>query len=271
MIWFGEQRVKNGALGGYDGRPSPKVDVGVSALLNGNETHVEQAAALVDQINAAVESPRTEWHRSVHGYFPDMEAYIRGEPENMWMARTTKEDHAPIKVFFGLTSSSMIDEATLVARGCALAAFTIAMANVRPVTIVPFVTLGSIEYISRRGEARADPRNMLISWEISTQPLILSELLAVTLPEVTRYVGIEACQQLFGKVATRDPGFHRDSFSEEKMRIHLNARPADLYLPCVYGLDPLVNDPITWVNTQIERFTQDEATDLEVQPEEGQY
>lgn len=272
MMWLEAQRTTNGILPSFDGDVGgPSVRYGINALLNGDEKHCSQAKALVDQITQHVEVPRTEWKRNVYGYFPDVTAYMRDEPECMWMPHTIKEEHTPLRIYFGLTSSAMIEESTLVKRGCALAAFAIAMANVRPITIVPFVTLGSTEYISRRGETRAAPRNMLISWEISTQPLIMSELMSVTLPEVTRYVGIEACRQMFGSIASDDCSFHKDSFSESKMRLHLGAKPDDLYLPCVYGLDPLVNDPITWVNTQIERYTTGDATDLASAPKEGEY
>lgn len=262
-LWFGEKRVKNGVLGGFDGRPSSKVERGINALINGDETHVTQAQALVDSLTLQIETPRNSWYRDVYGCMPDVPSYLAGDPMNMWNMHKVTEDHAPIKVYFGLTSSAMISEETLVKRGCALAAFAIAMTNIRPVVITPFVTLGS-GYSSRS-------RQMLISWEISTQPLILSELLAVTLPQVTRYVGIEACQQLFGQEATRDGHFHVDSFDEAKMRVHLNVAPADLYLPCVYGLDPLVDSPVEWVNEMVTRYTSGIATDLDNQPQEGQY
>jgi len=156
----------------------------------------------------------------------------------------------------------MIDEDDLIKRGCAIAAFAIAMSNVRPVIITPYVCLGSSRYTGR------GTRNMLISWDISTQPLILSELMAVTRPEVTRHIGIEACRQLFGPIAQDDPSFHSDSFSEAKMRVHLNAKPDDLYLPSIHASDPILNNPVKWVNDQVNKYTSGEVTDLDTTPED---
>ena len=257
MDWFRERRAENGVIRSFGYHDSHRSNDGVDILTNGDETHVQRANELVDQIVTNVDTPKNEWRRDVYGYYPDVEAFIRGEPENMWMMHRVQDEQTPIRVFVGLTSSAMIDEEDLIKRGCALAAFAIAMSSIRPVVITPFVTLGSSRYTGR------GTRNMLISWDISTQPLILSELMSLTRPEVTRYVGIEACRQMFGKIAEDDPSFHSDSFNEQRMREHLNAKPNDLYLPVIHASDPILKDPIKWVNDMVERYTSGDVTDIE--------
>ncbi|RPJ64161.1 MAG: hypothetical protein EHM23_00880 [Acidobacteria bacterium] len=262
MMWLQEARKTNGRIRGFGYGHEERNDTGIDILLNGDETYVDRANALVDQIAAEVEIPRSVTRRSVQGFRPNVPAFIRGEPRDMWRRVKIKEDRSPIRVFVGLTSSAMIDEDDLIKRGCAIAAFAIAMSNVRPVIITPYVCLGSSRYTGR------GTRNMLLSWDISTQPLILSELMAVTRPEVTRHIGIEACRQLFGPIAQDDPSFHSDSFSEAKMRVHLNAKPDDLYLPSIHASDPILNNPVKWVNDQVNKYTSGEVTDLDITPED---
>jgi hypothetical protein len=257
MMWLKERRTENGRIRGFGYGHEENADAGIDILLNGDETYVDKANELVDQIAAQVEIPRSVTRRSVQGFRPNVPAFIRGEPRDMWRRVKVKEDRSPIRVFVGLTSSAMISEDDLIKRGCAIAAFAIAMSNVRPVIITPYVCLGSSRYTGR------GVRNMLISWDISTQPLIMSELMSVTRPEVTRHIGIEACRQLFGRIAEDDPSFHSDSFSEPKMRAHLNAKPSDLYLPSIHASDPILNNPVQWVNEMVERYSSGEVTDIE--------
>lgn len=257
MMWLKQKRIENGPMPSFSGEVDTiNTQLGMDIMLNGDETHVDKAQAIVDQLTLSIETPRREWYREVYGYYPDIPAYIRGEPQNMWMQRRTNEERSPIHLYVGLTSSAMIPNAKLIERGAALAAFCIAMANIRPVIVTPFVCLSS----TRRH------RNMLISWDISTSPMVLSEIMSLTRPEVTRYIGIEACRHQFGQDAAYDPGFHRDSWEEDKMRAHLGAQPEDLYLPPIYGDDPLLDDPIKWIQDNINKYTNDETTDMEVRP-----
>lgn len=259
MMWLEEQRKLNGPMPSFDGSLNlEETTTGMNIMLNGDETHVAKAQAIVDKLSLEIETPKREWYREVYGYYPDIPAYIQGQPQNMWMQRRTNDERTPIHLYVGLTSSAMIPNSKLIERGAAIAAFCMAMANIRPVIITPFVCLSST----------SRSRNMLISWNISTQPMVLSEVMSLTRPEVTRYIGIEACRHQFGQVAARDPGFHRDSWDEAKMREHLGASPDDLYLPPIYGNDPLLDDPVRWIQENVAKFTSGEATDLEVTPTE---
>jgi len=287
-MWLEEARKLNGPMQGFSHNErvdTPRTNEGMRINLQGDETHVKKAQSIVKQLSINIETPRNEWYREQYGYFPDVDAYVQGQPQDMWMQRTIHEDRSPIKMWVGLTSSAMIDERDLISRGAAISAFVIAMSNIRPVVLVPFVTLGSSRRANERaytydsiGRRRQDKshrddanwgvRNMIISWNISTQPLILSEVMALTRPEVCRYMGIEACRHLFGQDASEDPSFHHDSFDEDKMRQHLNAAPDDLYLPPLHGYDPLISNPVKWIQDQITRYTSGETTDMAIKPTE---
>lgn len=285
MMWMEEARKLNGPMQSFHhdiSRDLPRSNAGRTMLLNGDETYVEKAQGIVNTLSVQIDTPRSEWYREVYGYYPDIPSYLAGQPQAMWMEHKVTADHAPIRLWVGLTSSAMIEENRLIERGAALAAFCIAMANVRPVVLTPFWTLGSVKrrgdrdyYYDRRGARRqnknGDPndgvRNMIISYDISTQPLILSEILSIARPEVTRYVGIEMCRHLFGQDASEDSSFAHDSFDERKMREHMNIPDTDLYLPPIYGSDPLLDNPVKWIQDNIARFTEGGETDMTIKPE----
>lgn len=257
MMWLREKRIQNGPMRSFSGQlDGEEVREGERILLDGDETYVTKAQSIVDQLTLEISTPKRERTKKVYGNYPNVAAYVRGEPRNMWHTRKTNNTRTPIRLWVGLTSSAIIPNEQLIERGAALAAFAIAMANIRPVIITPFVCLSSSD---RR-------RNMLISWDISTQPIVLSEIMSLTRPEVTRYIGIEACRHQYGQEASHDPGFHKDSWDEAKMRKHLNAKPDDLYLPPIHRDDPLLDNPIKWIQDNIAKFTTGETTDLEVRP-----
>ena len=285
--FFNSARAKNGVLSGYnDGDQERRGQAGADILVNGTLNNVERAYALTEKIVADVETPRQEWALSVTGGFPDVPAFIAGLPENMWQYTPTTSSKAPLHVYIGLSSEWNITDEQLATRGAALAAFALAMSNVRPIILTPWVALsgwpetqdkdGNVvhnRYSSYRSRRRygdlppagskyvAAPRAVVVSWDIPTTPLMMSELMSISVSDVTRYFGIEVCQHISGKRANGDGAFHPDSRSEEAMRKHLRCEPDALYLPQITYRDPYLSDPVKWVNTLVERYTSEGTTD----------
>lgn len=266
--WFNHQRTINGTLDGYHDGNTHLATEGALMLLKGTENNVSMAHSMMNDIVRHVETPAPEWQLSVAGAFPDVVAYNAGLPENMWTMVPTNTNKAPLHVWIGLSSEWNITNEQLAMRGAALAAFALAMTNVRPVVITPFVALSGHDYSGgwrsrRRNRDYKVPehRNCIISWQIPTSPLVLSELMTISCAEVTRYFGIEACQQVFGKVANDDGSFHDDSWYEDKMRAHLQCKPDDLYLKQILSTDRYLSDPVGWVNEMVTRFTSGETGD----------
>lgn len=229
---------------GFGGSSSySRTTEGLTMMENGDETHVQQAKDLLAEFQENIEVVQHQWETHLIGAFPNVPAYIAGVPETMWSREEIRSDRSPLRIWIGLTSSAGVREASLVKRGCTLAAFAIAMSGKRPVYLTPYVNLG------RHGVSRD---NALISWDISTSPLVLSELMACTSrPEVTRYVGIEACELLNPNT---NGAWHRDYDNEDKMRENLGAKPDDMYLSSIHLYDPMLTDPIGWLKTNIEKY-----------------
>lgn len=250
--WFTAQRTTNGVLRTYDGY-SPRSDEGHNALTHGSEKNLNSAQAMIDELTLEVPAPRRTWAHDVQGAFIDAGRLTTGQPDMMYNQQYAPSDRSPLHIYVGITSQWDIDESLLVRRGAALAAFSIAMTNIRPVIITPYVELASW----------GRPQRMaLLSWDISTSPLVLGELMIISQPEVTRYFGIEACRQVFGPVLEDEDAFHPDTHNEQKMRKHLNISDGDLYLPSIRTFDPMLQNPVEWINNKVTHYASGETDDL---------
>lgn len=285
--WFEVKRSENGPLNGYNPhttRAHATALLGVKDLREGTLENLDKAQSIVDQLSLSIETSRNIYQLDICGAFPDVPTALSGVPENMWNMVPDMSDKSPLVVWIGLTSQGGITQDELIQRGATLAAFTLAMSNSRPVVLRPYIALGgsmfgSNDYGSRsRSRSRNTPKSshpvdenpnslpndgtraIIISWDIQTSPMVLSELMTVARPEVTRYFGIEACQQAFGKVAANDTIFHPDSFREASMREALGVLPGELYLPQITSIDPMITDPVAWVQTNVARFSEAQAS-----------
>lgn len=219
---------------------------GLQLLDSPDDTNIDQARALLAQFGESIEVEQQVWSHSVVGYFPDVPAYLAGDPEHMMVREFIRSDQTPLRVWVGVTSSAGIGESQLVKRGVTLTAFAMAMIARRPVIISPYVNLGN--YNNNAGA--------IISWDISTEPLVLAELItSIARPEVTRHIGIYACYALQPKcTGAWDP----DYADEERCRDRLGAKPEDLWLGSIHFSDPLLRDPVGWIKEHVARYSSED-------------
>jgi hypothetical protein len=228
---------------------------GLDLLDKGSEKHVPEA--------------RKVWRHDVVGYFPDVPTALAGDPEAMWIQDTTTYDRSPLRVWLGVTSDWSITEDQLRRRGIALAAFAIAMSEVRPVIITCWVNRGEYSFGSRYSYSRRAPtdkteKGALISWDIKSSPLVLAQLLASTAdPLITRHVGIPACTLLNPELTHPGAPFHPYQYARNHaaMRAALGCAPDDLYLPMIERDDPLLSDPVGWVRTNVAHYSNTDQED----------
>lgn len=223
-----------------------QVDQGIDHIREGNETHVQDAKDLLNEFQENIEVPAFQWETHMVGAFPNVPAFLAGAPETMWHRQEIQSDRSPLRVFVGLTSSAGVPEEALVKRGCVLSAFAMAIAPKRPVLITPYVNLGD-------GYANGS----ILGWDVSTSPMVLSEIMACLAdPMITRHAGI-AANYLHEPQCTGS--WHPHYSDAAKMREHLGAKPADLYLPSIHLSDPMLRDPLKWLKDNIERYTEEES------------
>jgi hypothetical protein len=246
--WFRDQlengpkeKTRNIYSGGWGYSESrnnhPRADKGAELLTIGDPSIVEKAKQLVATFSLDIPSTRRIWSQDVAGFFPNVPAYLSNEPECMWRMEDDKVNNTPLRIYVGLTSTWNVTEEQIFTRGCALVAFALALSERRPVLITPYVDL-----YSRNGEAT------FISWDLATSPLIYSELTALGNPDITRYVGIFACDLANPR--------HSDSYyqipgGEAEIREILGANEDDIVLGTCDSYDPLLVDPIKWVNENL--------------------
>lgn len=260
--WIQERQAANASTTGsrYGYGYGRDISTGLRQLEQGDETNVERARALLTEFQENIEVLHYQWERDVAGAFPDVPSYIMGVPESMWTQQPILSDRSPLRIWVGLTSSGGIGEETLVKRGITLAAFAMAISAKRPVLISPYVNLGNDyrrDYYARtRSGSYSYAQNALLSWDISTSPLVLSELMAcLSSPNITRRLGLVVCYMLNPGVTGN---WHSDYDNESAMREHLGAKPEDLYLPSIHLYDPILSDPIAWLKTNVAKYSQEE-------------
>lgn len=252
-----------GAYAYYDSGPkmNAKSLQGVDLLDRGSEKHVPEARKLLSKLMLQVETPTKVWRHDVVGYFPDVPTALAGDPEAMWIQDTTTHDRSPLRVWLGVTSDWTITEDQLRRRGIALAAFAIAMSEVRPVIITCWINRGEYAHGQR---SPASLKGALISWDIKSSPLVLAQLLASTAdPLITRHVGIPACTLLNPELTHPGAPFHPYQYARNHagMRAALGCAPDDLYLPMIERNDPLLSDPVGWVRTNVAHYSNTDQED----------
>jgi hypothetical protein len=273
--WLRTHGVGIGNLGAYayydsGSHMNAKSLQGLDLLDKGSEKHVPEARKLLSKLMLQVETPTKVWRHDVVGYFPDVPTALGGDPEAMWIQDTTTHDRSPLRVWLGVTSDWSITEDQLRRRGIALAAFAIAMSEVRPVIITCWVNRG--EYRSGRHTpswrtptvAEKGEKGALISWDIKSSPLVLAQLLASTAdPLITRHVGLPACTLLNPELTHPSAPFHPYQYAHNHagMRAALGCAPADLYLPMIERDDPLLSDPVGWVRTNVAHYSNTDQED----------
>jgi hypothetical protein len=219
-----------------------KMQAGIKSLEFGNTNYVEEIKKVSTLIWENIPVLRRIWQTSVYGVFPNVPAYLRGEPEHMFNQQDDYNEHTPIKLYIGVGSSAGISNNNLIKRGAALAAFASALSEIRPVTLTPY------SYASNRSYTESS----VTSWDISSSPLILSDIAACLIDEnVHRGVCVEADFT----INKTFPGYFEDNKDEEKMRRYLGCQEQDLFFPQVYLTDPWIQDPIKMVKEYLSKYT----------------
>lgn len=210
---------------------------------NGDDSMVADAERIMTQIEAiADETVRREWVSSPCGAYPVVPEAIAGFPTPMRQLSHVASEYAPVSVYVNTVMSGGISHAQIMRRGAAILALVLKLQETRPVNL--FVTI----------EVQVKRTNLRMVIPIDSQPFSVAVACnALMSTGFTRALGY----RMAGPKDTVDwPDEYRTVNTSSPRytpiaRGILGLADTDLYIPPMYLEDPLLNDPIKWINDRI--------------------
>jgi hypothetical protein len=225
-------------------------------MKNGDLSQVEKAQKLIDSFQNALELERASWELGVAGAFPCVPEYLAGAPESMWHIEHEADDRTPLKMVVNTTMSGGIGHAQILARGVALLALAMRLAERRPVELFALVAGGS------HSRAKDAAQGVLV--RIGTAPLDLANACwLLTSTAYTRAFCYKAIRPLGFSGSwpwdmPPDSGNHQ-SKEAAAMRCALGLSERDLYIGGACLGNPDVDNPVEFVKAKLAQYEQTAA------------
>lgn len=198
----------------------------------GDNSLVAQSDAFLSEIEGKVPMSRG-WRNvdDVVGAIPNVPAFLAGHPQHMRRRVRTMLETAPLTVYMDLSSSMGIKPDMILRRGVTLLALVRMLVEHRPVELWVGSSLGN-------GGVTATT-----AWRIDTTPLDLARAaFHISDTSMSRLFGYAMCEQ--------QVNMHLGSFGDTKIdNLKQIAGWHDvLHIPPINYYDPMVKDPIGWLN-----------------------
>ncbi len=232
----------------------------VKALSTGDPSLVPASDALLAKLEDLL--PQTsKWQKINHvsGIRVNMSAHLAGLPKSMRKRKRLDRDDAPVTIFMDLTSSAMVSASDLLKRGTAILALARALVQHRPVELWGGIALGEGSGGYRYG-SNAAAWSSTVAWRIDTAPLDLARAaFLLAHPAVARGIGYGIGPLLAGHQnwdGSWPFGAHDLHVRTQSARLRNAFGAAEmLVIPPIYGTDPLVTQPLEWIQRELARLT----------------
>lgn len=218
----------------------------------GRTDRVRDAEALLEKIQASVDTPRSEWVPEVAGAYPVVPDALADHPASMRRRVEAQDDRAPVRIFVDLLSSAGVGARTLRDRGTAYLALAIALSAERAVEL--WVT-------APWGGCGSDCATGLVAVRVGISPIdVAAACNALTSVGLARGLAWSMCQERVGsglhnswhwgwQLRPDDRG--RESYVAAE-REALGASPHDVVAPPLWGGDvEAVTDPVGFVQRSL--------------------
>lgn len=229
-----------------------KAIVGVQTLMAGDRTGIDLVEEYMKTVTQSIPTLARVWKSDVAGFFPNIPAYLAGEPESMWRFDSDYSDNTPVRIWVNCLPSGGNSTEEIYMRGAAITALAMVLAQRRTmVRISPYSDLANED--SRDGA--------LASYDLPN-PLIMSQVIAALANEnASRNAFVTLCRnmnprQTGGWLRGHCP---RKFYSDAQCKEDLGAGPDDIVVPAAYLGDEIVSDPIAWVNRAIKPYLDQEV------------
>lgn len=214
----------------------------------GNPVKVPIAEKMLDRITADLELTAPEWIADVAGAFPDVPAFLAGQPECMRRRVLVESNRAPVRVFVDVASSAAINFQQLATRGTA--ALALVMSLIREGRAVELFTYTNLEG-SRNGQS-------VVIVKMLTTPIDIGSVAhCLTSSGYSRTLIYQICRRMngfkghFSKHSPFASSYQARQLSAREHLLKGIYQPGDIVLPIPFRSDPEIIDPVKWVNDRL--------------------
>ncbi len=237
-------------------------DASTHNLLNGSTQRLEQAEKLIEDMNdhQVFTTGMPYYAPAVVGAFPNVPAYIIGEPLDMYAKKDfpSESNTSPLIVWVETVVSGGRSLSELNARGVCALAFAMAMNKVRPTQVYAVSALGG----------HSSYTTSVISVRIESTPLDLGRAVFMLTDEAyARNLNFAASNTLMGNQSTGNwawGGYPTSDEYQQCVRAAVEAEKQDVYIPGGHLTDSLMlRNPIKWVKNMIAKHGGADPDDLD--------
>lgn len=240
----------------YDYNYDRKLAKGLTLLQEPDSEMVSQVRDIMKQLQAQLPTTQRNWASAPVGFFPNVPAYLAGEPENMFTYQRANSDTSPVRIWVNVLPSGGCDRTTLMKRGAVLVALANLLLERRSMVRITC-------YGDQPAHSKKSYTGTIISWDLPTSPLSLSTLCtSLGYPEVVQNVTFKACHTIDkgvtgGWLRGHCPGY---SYNEKQVRADLGADDEDVIIPAAFLGDQLHNKPVDFLHRELTRILGDSDT-----------
>lgn len=217
-----------------------------NAALNGDQQYVPGALDLLAEVDAVL--PPTNGAatvRSVYGGRVNLSDWRAGSPTPMRRRHRQITDRGLVQIFLPFAASASLGTSQLLPRGNAIMALIMKIQQYRPVQVWLY------DETQVKGQSRV-PFYYLVG--VSTQPLSLAHVgFAVSHPAFFREIGWQAEEQSGAHASAWTHDMHHQGY-EARRNARIGANPVDLVLSSATDWNPLINHPIEWIKSELQRM-----------------
>lgn len=250
--WFLHRWYDNQSASWYGGETREATE---EKSLIGDRTLVPAAEALIRKLDSEVSTPRRIWEPNVAGPLCAAPDVLAGRPTAFRRLREVPDERSPITILSITDSSGGIGANVLLRRGTAILALVMALARVRPVTL----------HVVGIGIGEDGSGETVLCTQVQTAPLDIARAAYVlTSQGFARRLTYGVSAELNGDNGSWPNGFRYGSPDGggyyAKLAKALSPDPArTLVIGAAQFHDPILTQPVEWINDQVRRFIKEET------------
>jgi hypothetical protein len=219
----------------------------LNKIMLGDETLVAASEAMLEKIEDQV--PMSKGYQTVDdvvGAFPNIPAYLAGQPMCMRRRKRVTKNNAPLVIYMDLTSSAGIDAKRIQDRGTVLLALVRLLCDHRAVELWVGTGLGG-GYNGVSGT---------VAWRIDTAPLDLARAaFRIASTSIARGFGYEMATEKFETGGGWPLGdFRRHQATAKERLANVFEGQEILYVPPIFLTDEMTTDPVGWVKRTLKEY-----------------